>query len=143
VDKKTNLMVFITPHVIKQYDKLRKILADKLNERDDFVRETQGSIDPWGREINRLKKNLPDLSQIEPLPQAQPIDSESFQGPSAPDHDDDDNNDQGYYDPYGPGRVDLPPIEPVPPPTIGDQPLNEGAPPPVVPQMENGVIPTQ
>ncbi len=96
---KTNLMVFITPRIIKQYDKVRKILANKLNDRDEFVRETQGSIDPFGREVNRLKRDLPDLTVIEPLPQAQPVESSSFQGPASPERDDgDDYQDQGYYD---------------------------------------------
>jgi general secretion pathway protein D len=134
---KTNLLVFVTPHIIKQYDKIRKILADKLSERDDFVRETQGSIDPFGREINKLKRNLPDLTVIEPMPQGNgPMDSQSFQGPSGPDRDDEEGGgyDQQYYDPYN-GQVPLPPVEAVPPPQI-----NEGMPPPVVAPQDNGVI---
>lgn len=133
---KTNLLVFITPRIIKQYDKIRKILADKLDERDEFVRETQGSIDPFGREVNKLKKGLPDLTVIEPLPQARPLESSTFQGPSSPDRDEDDMyNDPGYYDPYG-GGVPLPPIEPVPPPSVDFG--GDGMPPPVVtPNIDN------
>ncbi len=138
---KTNLLVFITPRIIKQYDKIRKILANKLDERDEFVRETQGSIDPFGRELNKLKRNLPDLTVIEPLPQAKPLETSSFQGPSSPDRDDDQPQDYygdpGYYgDPYG--GVPLPPIDPVPPPSVDFG--GEGFPPPVVTPQDPGVI---
>jgi general secretion pathway protein D len=153
-NRKTNLLVFITPHIIKQYDKIRRILADKLNERDDFVRESMGSIDPYGREVNKLKKNLPDLTVIEPLPSAKPLDSSTFQGPSSPDRDDEEGGgqngfDQGYYDPYANGYSPLPEIPPVPPPQLGNEgfvPPPEGAPPPVaIPTnpMDGGGMPVQ
>jgi general secretion pathway protein D len=131
---KTNLLVFITPRIIKQYDKIRKILADKLNERDDFVRETSGSIDPYGREINKLKKGLPDLTVIEPLPQSKQLESSSFAGPSSPDRDDEENNNQdpGFYDP-GFGGTPLDQIAPIPPPSIDQGYIGgEGVPAPVV-----------
>lgn len=139
---KTNLLVFITPRIIKQYDKIRKILADKLNERDDFVRETSGSIDPYGREINKLKKGLPDLTVIEPLPQAKQLESSSFSGPSSPERDDnDDNQDQGYYDQGFNNQIPLEQMAPIPPPSI-DQGFQggEGAPVPMVTPQESGVI---
>ncbi|MGZ6264526.1 MAG: type II secretion system secretin GspD, partial [Bdellovibrionota bacterium] len=139
---KTNLLVFITPRIIKQYDKIRKILADKLNDRDDFVRETQGSIDPFGREINKIKKGLPDLTVIEPLPQSKPLESSTFQGPSSPDRDEDDNGyDNNYYDPGYNGGTPLEPMQPIPPPSI-DTGFNagEGVPPPVVTPQDPGVI---
>jgi len=138
---KTNLLVFITPRIIKQYDKIRKILADKLNDRDDFVRETQGSIDPYGKEINKLKRGLPDLTVIEPLPQSKPLESSTFQGPSSPDRDDDEGYDNNYYDPGYNNQVPLEPMQPIPPPSI-DSGFNggEGVPPPVVTPQDPGVI---
>jgi general secretion pathway protein D len=138
---KTNLLVFITPRIIKQYDKIRKILADKLNERDDFVRETSGSIDPYGKEINKLKKGLPDLTVIEPLPQVKQLESSSFASPSSPDRDDEDQNqDQGFYDQGYNNQVPLEPMSPIPPPAIGDFNGGEGSPPPVVTPQDPGVI---
>jgi len=136
---RTNLLVFITPRIIKQYDKIRKILASKLEERDEFVRETQGSIDPFGREVNKLKKGLPDLTVIEPLPQAKTHESSSFQGPSEPSRDDEqDYYDQNnFYDPYGNGSIPLQPIEPMPGGGAEFQGGGDGSPPPVVtPQFD-------
>lgn len=131
-NRKTNLLVFITPHIIKQYDKMRSILASKLTERDEFVRETQGSVDPFGRELNRMKKSLPDLTVIEPLPQSQPLESSTFQGPSQPDREDEqDLYDQNFYYPPEGGAYPLPPFDPPPPPGV-DFPGGDGSPAPVV-----------
>ncbi|HEY8279051.1 MAG TPA: type II secretion system secretin GspD [Bdellovibrionota bacterium] len=136
-NRKSNLMVFITPRIVKQYDKMRKILAKKLDERDEFVHETQGSIDPFGREVNRLKKSLPDLTVIEPIPQHQPLESSSFQGPAGPDRDDgDDYYDPGYYDPVGPGGP-IPlegPLPSAPPPYNYDGGAENFPPPAAIPQ---------
>src|SRR5262249_36447037 len=33
---KTNLLIFLTPHIVRQYEKVRAILDRKLKERDDF-----------------------------------------------------------------------------------------------------------
>jgi general secretion pathway protein D len=138
--RKTNLLVFITPHIVKQYDQIRKVLNKNLDERDDFIRENLGSRDPSGRKIAELKKNLPDLTVIEPLPQKQPQETSSFSMPSAPDERD--YPDEDYYDPnsfyYPPEGVPLSPIEGVPPGI--EPPMDENSPvAPVVPQpMDDG-----
>ncbi len=127
---KTNLLVFITPRIIKQYDAIRKVLNHNLDEREEFVRESVGSRDPFARKLHNLKKGLPDLTVIEPLPQKRPQESSSFNMPSAPDREYQDE----YYDPnfyYPPEAVPLPPMD-VPPPEFNDG-SNLPA-PPAVPQ---------
>lgn len=136
---KTNLLVFITPRIIKQYDQIRKVLNRKMDERDEFIRENLGSRDPFFKRLDQMKKELPELTVIEPLPQAKPVQSSSFVTPSGPDRDD--SND-GMYDPnafyYPPqdgGQIPLPPMD-ASQPMIGEPPALDpsGAAPPVLPQ---------
>lgn len=134
-NRKSNLLVFITPKIIKQYDKIRKIVNEKLDEREEFVRETLGSIDPNAKDVYRIKKSLPDLTVIEPLPQAKPMETSSFQGPASPDRSNDDDDDGGpyerdYFDPNS-GPYPLQPFDQPPPGVFENYP--EGAPAPVVP----------
>jgi general secretion pathway protein D len=142
--KKTNLLVFITPSIIKQYDQIRKVLNRNLDERDDFVRENLGSKDPFGRHLSNMKKNLPDLTVIEPLPQKREQESTSFYQPSAPDRE---YQDEDYYDPnsyyYPPEGVPLSPIDNVPPGIEMPPPIDDGSPaPPVVPaNPDDGMYP--
>jgi general secretion pathway protein D len=134
--RKTNLVIFITPRIIKQYDTVRKILNDKFEERDEFTRENFGSSDPMARQINKLKKRLPDLTVIEPLPQARPLESSSFNMPSPPDREDE----EGYYDPNGyyppdGGSIPIPPIDVVPPQIGPDENMPA---PPAIPEPSFG-----
>ena len=43
--KKTNLLVFLTPRVIRDYERSRTILDKKLKERDDFIERHAGGDD--------------------------------------------------------------------------------------------------
>lgn len=136
VKTKTNLLVFITPRIIKQYDSIRKVLHRNLDEREEFIRENVGSKDPFGRKISQMKKGLPDLLVIEPLPQKQPQESTSFNTPSAPERDYEDE----YYDPnsfyYPPeGSIPLPPMENQVPGI--DMPMDNAPAPPALPQDPN------
>jgi general secretion pathway protein D len=61
---KTNLMIFITPHIVRQYERIRALLDKKLQERDEFIEQAAG-----GRDINRpyrdqLIRSLPDVKDI-------------------------------------------------------------------------------
>lgn len=136
--RKTNLVIFITPRIIKQYDAIRKILNAKLDERDEFTRENFGSKDPMGRQISRLKQRLPDLTVIEPLPQPRPLESSSFSAPSSPDRDeyDDAYYDQNGYYPPDSGAIPIPPIDVVPP-QVG-VPDENAPPPPAIPEPQLG-----
>ncbi|MCO5141532.1 MAG: type II secretion system secretin GspD [Oligoflexia bacterium] len=126
--RKTNLLVFITPTIIKQYETMRKVLDKNLIERDEFFRENIGSKDPQAKKISRMRKSLPDLTVIEPLPRDTNLESSSFSTPSSPDRDDDYGNDYygdpNYYYPPDGGIVPLPPIDA---PVMGiEQPMDGG-----------------
>jgi general secretion pathway protein D len=124
VNRKSNLLVFITPTIVKRYDTMRRILDNRLGEREDFIQENYGSKDPHSKRISRMRKSLPDLTVIEPLPQKRPQESTSIPSPSGPDRDYEDE----FYDPnanyYGPegGAMPLNPMDP-------NTPLFDGQPP--------------
>lgn len=134
--RKTNLLVFITPRIIKQYDALRKVFNRNLEQRDDFIRENLGSKDPMAKHIAKLRSDLPDLTVIEPLPQSKPMESTTFATPSSPDRDYDDGN-NGYYDNGFYPDNSVIPLDQVnnPMPNIGnDQPMpgQDNSPAPIV-----------
>ncbi len=61
---KTNLLIFLTPKIVRQYEKVRAILDDKLRERDEFIESTAGGDDPHRKERDRLIRSLPDIKEI-------------------------------------------------------------------------------
>jgi general secretion pathway protein D len=66
---KSNLVILMTPHIVRQYEKIRAILDRKLKERDDFLEASTGGDDPqrWKRdEIIRTLPNLDDLVNKHP-----------------------------------------------------------------------------
>lgn len=61
---KTNLLIFITPHIIRQYDKVRAVLDKKLKQRDDFLEATTGGDDPHRRYRDDMIRSLPDAKSL-------------------------------------------------------------------------------
>jgi general secretion pathway protein D len=64
ITSKTNLMIFITPHIVRQYEKIRALLDKKLQERDEFIESSAG-----GKDLNRgyrdqIIRSLPDMKEI-------------------------------------------------------------------------------
>ncbi len=118
---KSNLVIFITPHIVRQYEKVRAILDKKLKERDEFLETNAGGEDPFRKTRDDMIRSLPDLKQLsntkpkttftidedevpipleeKPKPQAN---SNAAKPPVQP---------QGYY--YGPGP-EMPYIAPPP-----------------------------
>ena len=64
---KTDLLLFITPHIIKQYAKNRTLLQNRLSDRKEFIESHFLGQDPHEQSISKLKKSLPDLSNIEEM----------------------------------------------------------------------------
>ncbi|MBN20628.1 MAG: type II secretion system protein GspD [Bdellovibrionaceae bacterium] len=62
--QKTNLLLFITPHIIRQYEKIRAILDKKLKERDDFIQKNVGGEDRLRDYRDNMIRNLPAISDI-------------------------------------------------------------------------------
>ena len=59
---KTDLLIFITPHIIKHYQKNRVLLEKRLKDRAEFMSNRK---DPHARKIAKIKKSLPDLSDVD------------------------------------------------------------------------------
>jgi general secretion pathway protein D len=62
---KSNLLIFMTPHIIRQYAKVRAILDRKLKERDDFIEGSAGGEDPLREHRDAIIRSLPDIKDIE------------------------------------------------------------------------------
>ncbi|HLE01085.1 MAG TPA: type II secretion system secretin GspD [Bdellovibrionota bacterium] len=66
--EKTNLLIFLTPHIVRQYDKIRAVLDKKLKERDDFIEENAGGVDPLRKVRDEMIRNLPDIKELTKKP---------------------------------------------------------------------------
>ncbi len=61
---KSNLLIFLTPHIVRKYDKVRAILDKKLKERDDFIEKNAGGVDPNREDRDNIIRGLPDMKEI-------------------------------------------------------------------------------
>ncbi|MGK5085132.1 type II secretion system secretin GspD [Bdellovibrionota bacterium FG-1] len=62
--EKTNLLVFLTPHIVRPYEKVRAILDQKLKERDDFLEKNFGGEDPLRDTRDKIIRSLPDIKAL-------------------------------------------------------------------------------
>lgn len=62
--EKTNLMLFITPKIIRQYESIRTVLDQKLKERDEFIDQALGGEDAHREQRNKIIRSLPDIKAI-------------------------------------------------------------------------------
>ncbi len=62
--EKTNLMIFITPRIMRQPEAVRMVLDKKLKERDEFVQQAFGGEDYHRANRNKIIRNLPDVKNI-------------------------------------------------------------------------------
>lgn len=62
--EKTNLLIFMTPHIIRQYEKIRAILDKKLKERDEFLETETGGEDPLRQKRDQIIRSLPNIEDI-------------------------------------------------------------------------------
>ena len=53
----------MTPHIVRQYEKVRAILDKKLKERDEFIESTAGGNDLLRYKRDDLIRNLPDIKE--------------------------------------------------------------------------------
>lgn len=63
-NQKSNLIIFMTPHIVRQYEKVRGILDRKLKERDDFLEAGTGGTDPQRMKRDEIIRSLPDLDKL-------------------------------------------------------------------------------
>ena len=64
--KQSNLIVFITPNIIRSADEHRNILSDKLKERMEFIRQFTGNKDPYSEVTKQMisNKSKPAVKEI-------------------------------------------------------------------------------
>jgi type II secretory pathway component GspD/PulD (secretin) len=124
---KSNLLIFITPKIIRQYEAVRGILDRKLKERDDFLERAVGGVD-IGRDFrDKIIRSLPDMNKIKnEKPQTNfTIDS----GQDGLQYDQGDAASSNWQSGKGSGTT-TPAPAPVPPPP--NQPQNDFPPPPAI-----------
>ncbi len=61
---KSNMLIFITPKIIRQYEAVRGILDRKLKERDDFLERNIGGVDLGKDFRDKIVRSLPDMNKI-------------------------------------------------------------------------------
>ncbi len=61
---KTNLLIFITPKIIRAPENVRMVLDQKLKERDEFVEKAMGGEDKQREYRNKMIRSLPDVKSI-------------------------------------------------------------------------------
>ncbi len=62
--EKSNLMIFITPRIMRQPEQVRMVLDRKLKERDEFVEKALGGEDYHREARNKLIRELPDVKTL-------------------------------------------------------------------------------
>lgn len=84
--KKSNLVIFITPHIVRQYEKVRAILDKKLKERDDFIEKSIGAHDLHRDTRDAIIRSLPDPKKIatERVRRSSPMTDEDTSGDPVP-----------------------------------------------------------
>jgi len=87
---KQNLLVFITPQIVKQYEKVRGILDQKIRQRDEFIERSMGGEDPLQQYKHDMIRSLPPVSTLrERAKKAQAL--ETIGNPEVADDDSDEN----------------------------------------------------
>jgi hypothetical protein len=65
---KINLLIFITPKIIRQYEGIRPLLDKKLKERDDFIQNNLGGEDLNREKRDQIVRELPNISTFKQRP---------------------------------------------------------------------------
>lgn len=65
VKDKTNMVVFLTPKIIKNPTDSNQVTAKKLDERIDFIK-AQGGVDPYGKKMDEIHRRAQGLSGATP-----------------------------------------------------------------------------
>ncbi|MEK6554385.1 MAG: secretin N-terminal domain-containing protein, partial [Bdellovibrionota bacterium] len=79
---KTNLLVFITPKIMRNSQDNADLLNTKLNERIDFIQQSMKGRDPHGIEIDKLPRKALNESETEEYIEQKGSDSEPIQAPT-------------------------------------------------------------
>ncbi len=107
--EKTNMMIFMTPKIVRQYEKVRAILDQKLKERDQFVEKNLGGEDVNRQARDHIIRNLPDIKNLSYKNKNTLNDDETLELPAA-----------NGETPTTPKSPDVPMTPPAAPATVGD-----------------------
>jgi general secretion pathway protein D len=83
--QKTNLLVFITPRIMRNSQDNADLLNSKLNERIDFIQQNMKGRDPHGLEIDRLPRKALNETETEEYIEPKGSDNEPIQTPTEED----------------------------------------------------------
>lgn len=72
VKDKTNMVVFLTPKIIRNVLDSNQVVSDKLDERLDFIK-AQGGVDPFGKKMEKLGRRAQGTQNTSPEIQDAPI----------------------------------------------------------------------
>lgn len=74
VKDKTNMVVFLTPKIVRNNIDANSIVTKKLDERVEFVK-AQGGVDPYGARLNEIREKVQNAPTEEtaPLPETDVI----------------------------------------------------------------------
>jgi general secretion pathway protein D len=90
---KNNLVVFLTPQIIRNSAGHKKILRDKMTERIDWIKKNNGGRDPYGERFNNMIRDhsasartfVPNTDEVElDLEEAIPLGEEPAPAPEPP-----------------------------------------------------------
>jgi len=56
--EKVNMVVFLTPKIIRSAKDSREVVARKMNERIDHVKSANGGRDPFGKKVDEIMKKM-------------------------------------------------------------------------------------
>jgi general secretion pathway protein D len=72
---KSNLVVFITPKIIRNEEDNASVVDKKINERIDFIQKYMNGQDPHGAEIDALPRRVNNAPQDEQVPEEPAIET--------------------------------------------------------------------
>jgi general secretion pathway protein D len=61
---KTNMVVFLTPKIIRSVTDSNKVLSKTLDERVDFIK-AQGGVDPFGKKLDPIHQKSRTTSKAD------------------------------------------------------------------------------
>lgn len=79
---KTNLLVFITPKILRNSQDSADLLNTKLNERIDYIQQSMKGRDPHGLEIDKLPRKALNEVETEEFITPKGTDNEPIQAPA-------------------------------------------------------------
>ena len=57
--QKTNMVMFITPNIIRNSEDQREIRENRLSDRLEFIKRNSEGIDPHGKKVDKILKSAP------------------------------------------------------------------------------------